>query len=138
MVLALRRLDIFWLALGSVSFFLMLGVLKVKDVPLLKWELLTFLMIPLFLGMSGISRTLEGYLFGVDLAFVLITPTIGFMMMFVLHHHTKLHMNLPFAVFFVVIFSLASGALIGIGEYLSDQYLGTSLLKNIVIDITFM
>lgn len=129
-LLAFRRLDVLWLSLGTISFLLMLGVSKVHDVPRLKWELITFLMVPLFLGMTGISRSLEGVLYGVDIALVVITPAIGFMIVFNMHYHTELRVNMPFSIFFVVIFSLASGALIGIGEFMSDKYLGTLLLES--------
>lgn len=130
LILALRRLDVLWIILGCISFALMLGVLKVRDVPRLKLELIVFLLLLLYVGMSGLSQAFEPLLFGVDIAFVFIAPTIGFMVMFILHHHTKLQVNFYFSLFFVFVFSLASGALLGIGEYLSDQFLGTSFLKS--------
>jgi len=130
MFLALRRLDILWLVLGIISFLLILGVIKVEEIRSLKWELVALLLVPLFLGMSGISSGLENQLLGIDVAFVMISPTIGFMVMFNLHHHTSFKVNFPFAIFFVFVFSLASGGLIGIGEFLSDLYLGTNFLRS--------
>ncbi len=130
MISALRRLDVLWLMVGSVSFMLILGMIKIKEVSRLKWELVILLLIPLFLGLSGISVGLKQYLYGIDLAFVIVAPIIGFMLMFNLHHHTKFRSNFPFTIFFVVIFSLSSGALIGIGEFVSDQHLGTEYLES--------
>jgi len=141
MILALRRLDFLWISLGAVSFLMMLGIRRVEDASKLKWELIAFLLIPLFLGMSGISSGLEGQLFRVDIALIIFTPTLGFMIMFTLHHHTSFQTNFSFALFFVIVFSLATGALIGIGEYWSDQYFGTSLLESnydMMVDLLFI
>jgi len=141
LTLALRRLDIFWLSLGLVSFVLMIGVVKVEEAFRLKIELIAFLLIPLFLGMSGISGALENNLYGVDIAIVIFAPTLGFILMFNLHHHTSFRANFHFTLFFVMIFSLASGALIGIGGFLSDQHLGTTFLKSnydLMIDLIFI
>ncbi len=141
LALSLRRFDIFWLSLGLISFALMLGVAKVDDVPILKIELIGLLLFPLFLGMSGISSSLESTLFGVDIAFVLLSPTLGFILMFNMHHHTSFQADVNFGIFFVVIFSLASGALLGIGEFMSDQYFGTNFLTSnydLMIDLIFI
>jgi len=141
MILALERLDFLWLSLGAISFVLMLGIRKVKDAYWLKWELIAFLLIPLFLGMSGISSGLQNRLFGMDIAFVILSPALGFMIMFNLHHHTSFKVNFPFALFFVIVFSLATGALIGIGEFFSDLYLGTNFLESnfdLMADLIFI
>ncbi len=130
LTLALRRFDIFWLSLGAISFLLMLSLERVNESYYLKTKLIILLLFPLFLGMSGISQGLEDLLFGVDIAFILITPTLGFIIMLNLHNYTSFKANLHFALFFVIIFSLAAGAFIGIGEYLSDQYFGTIFLEN--------
>ena len=129
-VLALGRWDILWISLGMISFVLMLGIRRVEDSYRLRWELIALLLIPLFLGMSGISSGLQNRLFGIDIAFVIFSPTLGFMIMFNLHHHTSLKVNFPFAIFFIVVFSLAAGALIGIGEFFSDVYFGTNFLES--------
>lgn len=139
--LTLQRYDIFWLTIGVISFIMMIGVVKVEDVPWLKVELIALLLIPLFLGMSGISRSLEESLLSVDIALVILSPTLGFILMFNLHHHTQFKTNLPFSLFFVIIFSLASGGLLGVGEFFSDYYLGTNLVENnfdLMIDLVFV
>ena len=141
MILALGRLDLLWLSLGAISFFLMLGIRKVNDATMLKWELIAFLLVPLFLGMSGISSGLQDRLFGADIAFVILSPALGFMIMFNLHHHTSFETNFSFSIFFVVVFSLAVGALIGIGEFFSDLYFGTNFLESnfdLMIDLLFI
>ncbi|MFW6196684.1 MAG: hypothetical protein ACOC5D_05040 [Thermoplasmatota archaeon] len=130
LTLALRRFDIFWLTLGAISFLLMLALERVNESYYLKTKLIILLLFPLFLGMSGISQGIEDLLFGVDIAFILITPTLGFIIMLNLHNYTSFKTNLHFALFFVTIFSLAVGAFIGIGEYLSDQYFGTVFLES--------
>jgi hypothetical protein len=65
-----------------------------------------------------------------SLAFALSLATIGFLLTIELEMYTNVRMNRPFAVFFVMMFTLGASGFWEVGEYIDDEVFGSSYLKS--------
>ncbi|MBS3782398.1 MAG: hypothetical protein KGY68_07325 [Candidatus Thermoplasmatota archaeon] len=82
------------------------------------------------MGISGISPYIGRFwLFG-DLAFAAFAPILGFMIILNFTCHTELEANLYFSSFFIFLFTLSAGAILGIVRFFSDRYLNTTFLSS--------
>ncbi|MFW6040893.1 MAG: hypothetical protein ACOC85_03555 [Thermoplasmatota archaeon] len=119
---------LFWILIGFFSYGMLFNLIKKTD--RLWIELIVIVTIPSLLGVTGLSTQLESIFYGVDIAFAIMVPVLGFLLMLNLHRFTNLRFNRPFAGFFVMIFTLATAGFISLAEMASDLYLGTNLLVN--------
>ncbi len=65
-----------------------------------------------------------------DLSFAFSLATIGFLLTVELRMYTRVRMNRPFAVFFVIMFTLGVSGMWRVGEYVGDVINHTSNLSN--------
>ncbi len=128
---AVYRFDVLWATLGFVSLCLYaLPIASLRDpYKALPWEMTLILAAPMLLHYSSGSQTLTGtigwwYDFS-SFALALSLATIGFLMTVELQMYTNVRMNRPFALFFVVMFTLAAGGFWEIGLYVGDKIYGT-------------
>ena len=125
-VYAVLRFDILWIAFGIAAISLyILPIISMRDpFRALPWEMTLLLASPLLLHISGGSRLmLEHFGWWDDftaLAFAFSLATIGFLLTVELHMYTSVRMNRPFAVFFVVMFTMGTSGFWQVGEYIGD------------------
>jgi len=130
-IYAIVKFDIVWSILGIASLSLyVLPIVTMRDpfkAP--PWEMAVILALPMALHYSAGSRTLtENVGWWNDfssLALAFSLATIGFLMTVELQMYTNVRMNRPFAVFFVIMFTLAAAGFWEIGLYIGDKIYGT-------------
>jgi len=89
----------------------------------MKWRVFKIVLLPLFVGaIIPINSPLS------TIAFAIIAPILGFMMLFSLIHTSEFKTNFQFTLAFIFLFSLAAGAVSGIVKFISDIFLGTGYL----------
>jgi hypothetical protein len=130
-VYSLLKFDILWVFFGIAALSLyVLPIVTFKDpFKALPWEMTILLVAPLLLHLSAQSHSLNEHLSWWDdfasLAFALSIATLGFLLTVELQMYTPVRMNRPFAVFFVIIFTLAIAGFWQIGEFVGDRVYGT-------------
>ena len=128
------RLDVLWVAFGiaAISLFV-LPMISMKDpFRALPWEMTVLVEAPIILHVSEGSRYLMEHLAWWDdftsLAFAFSLATLGFLLTVELRMYTDVRMNRPFAVFFVVMFTLGVSGFWQMGEFIGDVINGTNRL----------
>lgn len=135
-VYSLLEFDVLWVIFGITGLSLyMLPIVTFRDpFKALPWEMTLLMVAPLIVHILGGSHTLsERISWWTDftsLAFAFSISTLGFLLTVELQIYTSVKMNRPFAVFFVVIFTLAVGGFWLIGEFVGDRVYGTDYLGN--------
>ncbi len=125
------EVDVLWSAFGVAALILyVLPIVTSRDpFQALPWEMTLLLSSPIVLHISEGSRALSGNLGWWDdltsLSFAFSFATIGFLLTLMLEMYTEVRMNRAFAVFFVVIFTMAVSGFWQIGEYVSDVIFDT-------------
>ncbi len=125
------RLDVLWVVFGIVALSLyVLPIVTSRDpFRALPWEMTIVLSLPILLHVSEGSRALRETAVWWDdltsLAFAFSTSTIGFLLTIELRMFTSVRMNRPFAIFFVIMFTLAISGFWQVGEYVGDVVFGT-------------
>lgn len=128
-IYSIVRFEVVWAILGITSLSLYaLPIVTMRDpFKALPWEMTVILAAPMALHFSVGSRTLAGIGWWNDfssLALALSLATIGFLMTVELQMYTNVRMNRPFAVFFVVMFTLAAAGFWEVGLYIGDMVYG--------------
>ncbi len=130
-VYSLLQFDVLWVIFGiTVLTLYMLPIVSLRDpFKALPWEMTLLMAAPMIIRISAGSRTLsEGISWWDDLtslAFAFSISTIGFLLTVEMQIYTSVRMNRAFAVFFVVVFTLAVGGFWQIGEFAGDRIYGT-------------
>ncbi len=119
LILSLRRSDILWAVFSITSVSLMFALSKTDIEDQVRWDMIKLIFVPLLLGSAGILRV-------ISLGAIL--PAFGFMLLIILDKHTDVRVNISFSTAFIILFSLAIGAIIGMARFVSDLFLGTSFL----------
>ena len=128
--------DLLWVVFGVTALSLyVLPIVTLKDpFKALPWEMTVLLSSPLLLHISEGSRLLSERLQWWDdltsFAFALSLATIGFLLTIELHMYTDVRMNRPMSVFFVIMFTLSASGFWFLGEYISDEAIGTAHLVS--------
>lgn len=130
------KMDIPWMAFGisAISLYI-LPILSMRNpFRALPWEMTLLLAAPLLLHISEGSQTLMenvGWWRDVtSIAFAFSLTTIGFLLTVELHMYTPVRMNRPFAVFFVVMFTLAVSGFWQLGQWIDQLLYGSNLLPS--------
>lgn len=128
---------ILWTSFAMMIVLVGLGATWIIDskkniISTIKLSMVFFL--PLSLGISGVSYSFNDQTFNsipvlLVLVFLLL-PLVGFILLYTLTEEGVVKTNFQFSSFFIVIFSLAGSASLGIGEFISDLYFGTVFLEN--------
>jgi hypothetical protein len=133
-VYAVLKLDILWVAFGiaAISIYI-LPIISTRDpFKALPWEITILLAAPMLLHISEGSQTLMEHVAWWDdftsVAFAFSLATIGFLLTVELQMFTSVKMNRPFALFFVIVFTMAVAGFWHIGEFVGDQIYGTNHL----------
>jgi len=130
------KMDIPWIAFGiaAISLYVLPIVSMRSPFRALPWEMTLLLSAPLLLHISEGSKTLMEQVGWWDdltsLAFAFSLTTIGFLLTVELQMYTTVRMNTPFAVFFVVMFTLGISGFWQIGQWIDQQLYGAELLPS--------
>jgi len=133
-VYSVVRLDVLWSVLGLTGLSLyVLPIVSMRDpFKAVPWEMTVILAAPMILHYSGGSNPLTENLAWWDdfssLALAFSLATIGFLMTVELQMYTNVKMNRAFAVFFVIVFTLAAAGFWEVGLYFGDLIYGTDHL----------
>ena len=128
---ALMKFDVLWVIFGVVALTLyMLPIASTRDVfRVLPWEMVLLVVAPMVLHFGAESEFLTAHLAWWDdftsLAFAFSTATLGLILVLELRMFSKVRMNRPFSVLFVVMFTLAVSGFWQIGLFMSDMFLST-------------
>ncbi|MBU0684592.1 MAG: hypothetical protein KJ653_01910 [Candidatus Thermoplasmatota archaeon] len=144
-VYTVLKLDVLWVAFGiaAISLYVLPIISTRNPFRALPWEMTLLLAAPLLLHISSGSRImLENFGWWrhfTDLAFAFSLATIGFLLTVELGMYTDVRMNRPFAIFFVVMFTLGISGLWQVGEYVGDVVNGThNLTSNRQVMMSFV
>jgi hypothetical protein len=136
-VYVVLEFEVLWIFFGisALSLYVLPIVTLRNPFKALPWEIALLLSSPLLLHISEGSRIMsERFLWWDDLtslAFAFSLSTIGFLLTIELHMYTSVRMNRAFSSFFVVMFTISMSGFWKLGEYIGDEYFGTSnLLSN--------
>lgn len=130
-VYSLLKFDVLWVFFGitALSLYVLPIVTMRNPFKALPWEMAILLSAPIMLHIAAHSQALNEHFHWWDdfasLAFALALATIGFLLTVELQMYTAVKMNQPFAVFFVVMFTLAIAGFWQIGEFVGDRVYGT-------------
>lgn len=130
-VYSLLKMDVLWVVFGiaALSLYMLPIVTMRSPFRALPWETTILLSAPMLLHLASKSRALNEHLHWWDdftsLAFAFSIATLGFLLTIELQMYTSVRMNRPFAVFFVIMFTLAVSGFWQIGEFLGDRVYGT-------------
>ncbi|MBU0623781.1 MAG: hypothetical protein KJ672_02935 [Candidatus Thermoplasmatota archaeon] len=133
-VYAVLKLDVLWIAFGIAAISLyILPIMSMRDpFRALPWEMTILLSAPMLLHISEGSRALMQHVAWwndfTSVAFAFSLATIGFLLTVELQMYTSVKMNRPFAVFFVIMFTVAVAGFWQVGEFVGDQISGTNHL----------
>jgi len=126
--------DILWVAfgIGAISLYI-LPILSMRDpFRALPWEMTILLAAPMLLhiseGSRALSESLSWWSDFTSVAFAFSLATLGFILTVELQMYTDVRMNRPFAVFFVIMFTMGVAGFWFVGEYIGDLVYGTSHL----------
>jgi len=125
-IYAIVKFEVLWAILGITSLSLYaLPIVTMRDpFRALPWEITVILAAPMALHFSVGSHALSDIHWWNDfssLALAFSLATIGFLMTVELQIYTNVRMNRPFAVFFVVMFTLAAAGFWEVGLYFGDM-----------------
>ena len=135
-VYAILKVDVMWIVFGVTAICLyVLPIVTTQNLSrALPWEMTMILATPMLLHISAGARSLNDRFAWADdlttLAFALSLATIGFLLTVELEMYTSVRMNRPFAVFFVIMFTLGASGFWEVGEYIDDEVFGSSYLKS--------
>ena len=130
------RVDIIWIVFGiaAISLYILPIISMTDPFRALPWEMTLLLSLPLLLHISAGSEALLESLDWWDdftsLAFAFSIATLGFLITVELQMYTDVRMNRPFAVFFVVMFTMGVSGFWKVGEYVGDVVWGTDILTT--------
>jgi len=126
--------DPFWSAVSFSFILLILKMSMISEGGKTRWAVLKIALVPLFVGaLTPIYSPLG------NIAFAAILPILGFMILFTLIYTSEFKTNFQFTAIFIFLFSLAAGALSGIGRFMSDRFLETRyLLGNEYLMVEFL
>ena len=130
------RPDPLWVAFGisAISLYI-LPIVTLRDpFRAIPWEMVLLLVAPMLLHVSENSRILMEHVGWwndfVSLAFAFSLSTLGFLLTVEVQMFTDVKMNRPFAVFFVVMFTLAVSGFWEVGTYIGDVVNDTDRLGS--------
>jgi len=132
-VYSLLRMDVLWVFFGitALSLYVLPIVTMRNPFKALPWEMAILLSAPLILHLAARSHALNEHLHWWDdftsVAFAFSLATIGFLLTVELQMYTQVKMNRAFAVFFVIMFTLAIAGFWQIGEFVGDKVYGTNI-----------
>jgi len=135
-VYAVLKVDILWVVFGIAAICLYVLPIVTMRNPFraLPWEMTMLLSAPLLLHISAGARSMnERFAWWDDLtslAFAFSLATIGFLLTVELQMYTDVRMNRPFAIFFVVMFTLGASGFWEVGEYVDDRVFGSNFLNS--------
>lgn len=135
-VYVVLKVDVLWVVFGIAAICLyVLPIVTMRNpFRVLPWEMTVLLAAPLLLHISAGARSMNDRFAWWDdltsLAFAMSLATIGFLLTIELEMYTNVRMNRPFAVFFVIMFTLGSSGFWEIGEYIDDEVFGSNYLKS--------
>jgi len=125
-VYTVLKLDVLWAAFGiaAISLYVLPIISMRNPFRALPWEMTILLAAPMLLHISSGSGIMLEH-FGwwrhlTDLAFALSLATIGLLLTVELQMYTDVRMNRPFAMLFVVMFTMGISGLWQVGEYIGD------------------
>lgn len=130
-VYSLLTFDVLWVFFGITALTLyILPIISLRNpFRALPWEMTILLAAPIILHISAGSEILNESLSWWDdftsLAFAFSISTLGFLLTVELQIYTSVKMNRAFAVFFVIMFTLAVSGFWQIGEFVGDRVYGT-------------
>ncbi len=138
--LAALRSDLLLSFLSIVFLVLMNKTLDIEPEPYrkyclknLKGDLFFWCFFPLLLGAIGATGLIDMYFYFVffrDIAFTTLAGVYAFMLLVNLEYYTDFRANRPFTLYFVVMVTMTSGAIIGVSRFLQDVYLGTIFISG--------
>ena len=135
-VYVVLKVDVMWVVFGVAAICLyVLPIVTMRSLfRVLPWEMTVLLAAPLLLHISAGARSMnDRFAWWNDLtslAFALALATIGFLLTVELVMYTSVRMNKPFAVLFVIMFTLGASGFWEIGEYINDEVFGSSYVKS--------
>ena len=128
---ALSRTDVLWVLYGTAAlalYALPIVATKSRSRPV-PWELTALMALPMALRLSEGSQLLSeriSWWTSLDsLFFAFALATIGFLLTVELQMFTDVRMNRPFAVFFVLMFTLSTAGVWQVGIFVGDIIYGT-------------
>lgn len=130
------RMDVMWVAFGiaAISLYVLPIVSMKNPFRALPWEMALLLAAPLLLHISEGSRTLVEEVGWwndfTSIAFAFSLTTIGFLLTIELQMYTTVRMNRPFAMLFVVLFTLGISGFWQIGLWVDQQLFGADLITS--------
>jgi hypothetical protein len=135
-VYVVLKVDILWVVFGIAAICLyVLPIITMRNpFRALPWEMTIMLSAPLLLHISAGARTMnENFAWWDDLtslAFAFSLATIGFLLTVELQMYTNVRMNRPFAIFFVVMFTLGASGFWEVGQYVDYKVFGSNYLNS--------
>lgn len=135
-VYVVLKVDVLWIVFGIAAISLyVLPIVSMRDpFRALPWEMTLLLAAPLLMHISERSRSLsESFAWWDDftsMAFAFSLATIAFLLTVELQMYTSVRMNRPFAIFFVVMFTLGTSGFWLVGQYVDDRVFGSNFLES--------
>lgn len=135
-VYAVLKVDVMWTVFGITAISLyVIPIVSTRDpFRALPWEMTILLAAPLLLHISEGSKALSQSAAWWDdftsIAFAFSLATIGFLLTVELQMYTSVRMNRPFAIFFVVMFTLGASGFWIVGEYVDDVLFGANFVST--------
>lgn len=135
-VYSVLKVDFLWAMFGiaAISLYVLPIISTRNPFRALPWEMTLLLSAPLLLHISEGSRTMSERFAWFDdltsLAFAFSLATIGFLLTVELEMYTSVRMNRPFAIFFVIMFTMGAAGFWEIGEYVDDRVYGTHFVSS--------
>jgi len=134
-VYVVLKVDVMWIVFGTAAICLyVLPLVTIRNpFRVLPWEMTVLLAAPLLLHISAGAQSMNRFAWWDDLtslAFALALSTIGFLLTVELVMYTSVRMNKSFAVLFVIMFTLGASGFWEIGEYINDEFFGSSYVKS--------
>jgi hypothetical protein len=133
---AVVNIDVLWIVIGTAAISLYVLPIATTRNPFraLPWEMTILLSTPMLLHISAGARSMNDRFAWWDdltsLAFAFSLATIGFLLTVELQMYTDVKMNRPFAVFFVVMFTLGASGFWAVGEYIDYEVFGSNLPQS--------
>jgi len=130
------RVDLMWVVFGiaAISLYVLPIVSMKNPFRALPWEMALLLAAPILLHISEGSRLLMDEVGWwkdlTSIAFAFSLTTIGFMLTVELQMYTKVRMNRPFAILFVLLFTLGASGFWQVGLWIDQKLYGADLLES--------
>lgn len=135
-VYAVLKFDLIWIGFGIFALFLYaLPIVSTRDpFKAIPWEITLLLSSPMLLHISEGSLMSNQFAWWdalTSLAFAFSLSTFGFLLAVEMQMYTRVRMNRPFSVFFVVLFTLSHSCSWMLALYVGDSlFETTNLLSN--------